>query len=304
MSYTMFASLATDFDDSADAPLPHQAQFLLKEYADVFAAIPPGLPPDRGIHHTINTGDAPPVSRPMYRMSPKERECADFMVLELIEKGGPSHAPYSSPILFVQKKDGSLRMCVDYRAMNTQTVRDRYPLPKIADSLIAWAKPRIFSSLDLQSGYHQIRVAEQDVPKTAFITHKSLYEYLVMPFGFSNTPAAFQREMNRIFSHMPFVIVYMDDILIYSANEAEHKQHLSSALKALRDNSYSVKLSKCSFFQSEVKFLGHVVTGKGIQPNPDKVKVIQDWPEPTNVKEIRSFLGLANFFRKSIMGFF
>jgi hypothetical protein len=297
-------SSSADYETSAP-PDSGSAHELLQEYADVFSEIPPGLPPDRGIGHAINTGDNSPISQPMYRMSPKEKECAEKMVSDLLAKGWirPSHSPYSAPILFVQKKDGSLRMCTDYRALNSKTIRDRYPLPRIDDLLDRLLGACIFSSLDLQSGYHQIRIQEKDVPKTAFITHCGLYEYQVLPFGLCNAPAAFQRVMNNIFGHLSFVSIYMDDILVFSKSVDEHTDHLTQVFQLLRLHKYYAKLSKCSFFQTEVQFLGHVVSGRGIHVNPDKVKAIQDWPEPRSASEVRSFLGLANFFRKFVMGF-
>ena len=298
----------TDPSVAAESPqTAHSAQAhtLLSEFADVFADIPPGLPPERGFGHTINTGNNPPVSQPMYRMSPKEKECAERMVSDMIEKGWirPSRSPYSSPILFVQKPDGSLRLCVDYRALNNQTVKDRYPLPRIDDLLDRLLGACVFSSLDLQSGYHQIRIADSDVPKTAFITNCGLYEYQVLPFGLCNAPAAFQREMNRIFGRLEYVVCYIDDILVFSKTEAEHQIHLARVLTLLRENKYYAKLSKCSFFEAETKFLGHVVSAQGVHVNPEKIKVINDWPEPRTASELRSFLGLANFFRKFVMRF-
>ena len=289
----------TSSDDAADSSRSDKAQPILQQYQDVFSDVPPGVPPDRGMPHTINTGTSPPVSRPAYRMSPKEKECAESMVCQLLDQGWirPSHSPYSSPILFVQKKDGSLRMCVDYRALNSQTIKDKYPLPRIDDLLDRLLGASVFSSLDLQSGYHQIKITDQDIPKTAFITHKGLYEYLVLPFGLSNAPAAFQRTMNQLFSHLPFVLVYMDDILIFSRSEEEHKAHLSQILQILRNNKFYAKLSKCSFFQKEAKFLGHVVSAKGVHVDPLKVKAILDWEEPKSVSEVRSFLGSSKFLQ-------
>jgi hypothetical protein len=290
---------SSDADHLPPPPHPTEVQSLLREFADVFADLPPGLPPDRGIGHTINTGDQPPIARPMYRMSPKEKLCAENMVKELIDKGWikPSHSPYSSPILFVEKKDGGLRMCTDYRAINNQTIKDRYPLPRIDDLLDRLLGACVFSSLDLQSGYHQIRIADSDVPKTAFLTHCGLYEYLVLPFGLSNAPAAFQRVMNKIFHGLAYVVCYMDDLLVFSTSVSQHQRHLAQVLALLREHRFYAKLSKCSFFQSETRFLGHVVSAQGVHVNPDKVKVIQDWPEPTSATEVRSFLDLANFFR-------
>ena len=243
----IYVMIVSDPDSHASADTANSmAQPILKDYADVFSETPPGIPPERGIGHTINTGTNSPIARPAYRMSPKEKDCAEEMVSQLIQKGWirPSHSPYSSPILFVQKKDGSLRMCADYRALNKQLIKDRYPLPRIDDLLDKLLGASIFSSLDLQSGYHQIKITDADVPKTAFITHRGLYEYLVLPFGLSNAPAAFQRAMNKLFSHLPFVLVYMDDILVYRKTEAEHKYHLSQVLQILRDNKYYAKLSK------------------------------------------------------------
>ena len=160
----------------------------LDEFDDVFAPLPAGLPPLRGEGHAINTGDAPPVSKAMYRLSPKERDEVERQVTELLDKGliQPSQSPYGAPVLFVQKKDGELRMCVDYRALNNITVKDKYPLPRIDDLLDRLQGATVFISLDLQSGYHQIRIADEDVPKTAFRTHKGLYEFKVLSFGLTN----------------------------------------------------------------------------------------------------------------------
>ena len=280
-------------------------QSLLDGYTAVFHEPPPGLPPDRGIGHTIYTGMAPPVSKMMYRLSPKEKECAETMVKGLLDKGWikPSKSPYSSPILFVQKKDGSLRMCVNYRPLNKVTRKDRYPLPLISDLLDRLHGATVFSSLDLRSGYHQIKIASENVPKTAFITHKGLYEYLVQPFGLTNAPAVFQREMNKVFGHLPFVLIYLDDILIFSKTEEEHIQHLEQVLRLLKPNELYAKLSKCSFMQRETKFLGYVISQNGVHVDPEKIAVVQKWKQPCDIKELRSFLGLTNFFKRFIQGY-
>ena len=154
-----------------------------------------------------------------------EKQQIEDQIKEYLAKGWiqPSQYAYSSAVLFVQKKDGSLRMCVDYRALNNVTEKDRYPLPRIDDLIDKLHGAKVFSSLDLQSGYHQIRIADEDVPKTAFTTHKGLFEYKVMPFGLCNAPSAFQRQMNRMLGHLPFVVVYLDDILVFSSNEEEHE---------------------------------------------------------------------------------
>lgn len=282
-----------------------QAKEILEVYSDVFSDIPLGLPPERGIGHTINTGDHPPISKPAYRLSPKEKEEVQRQVTELLGKGliRPSQSPYGAPVLFVQKKDGTLRMCIDYRALNAVTVKDKFPLPRIDDLLDKLQGAKFFSSLDLRSAYHQVRIAEDDVPKTAFRTHEGLYEFMVLPFGLTNSPSAFQREMREIFKHLPFVAVYLDDILVYSRSEADHTSHLREVLDTLRKHKLYAKLSKCSFFDREAPFLGHIVSESGIRPDPGKISAILNWPPPRNVPEVRSFLGLANHLKRFIKDF-
>lgn len=285
--------------------LNEQIKPLVNEYKDIFEKLPSGLPPMRGIGHTIDTGSSLPISKPAYRLSPKEKEEVNRQVTELLERGliRPSHSPYGSPVLFVQKKDGSLRMCIDYRAINKVTAKDKYPLPRIDDLMDKLKDARCFSSLDLQSGYHQIRIADQDIEKTAFRTHEGLYEFLVLPFGLTNAPAAFQREMKAIFDRLPFVLVYLDDILIYSNSQEEHVQHLKQVLQLLRINKLYAKLSKCEFLTDKAKFLGHVIGPNGIQADPDKVSAIEKWPVPTDAAQLRSFLGLANHMTRFIKDF-
>jgi hypothetical protein len=232
------------------------AKEVLNEFHEVFKDLPPGLPPDRGANFRIRTGDSDPVSNRGYRQTPKEREQVEDQIKEYLSKGWIQHSRslYGSAILFVQKKDGGLCMCVDNRGLNKVTVKDRYPLPRIDDLLDKLHGATVFSSLDLQSGYHQIRIADCDIPKTAFTTHKGLFEYRVMPFGLCNAPAGFQRQMNKMLAHLPYVVVYLDDILIFSKSDAEHQQHLREVLQTLHENRFYCKMSKCSFFQSQTKF--------------------------------------------------
>ena len=292
------------------ADLAHQAllQPILTTYADVFPPTLPGLPPVRQVDHTIPLiPGATPPNRPMFRLSPKEhQEVVDhiksLLALGLIE---PSSSPFGSPILFVPKKDGTLRMCIDYRALNKVTVKNKYPLPRIDDLLDQLHGSCFFSSLDLQSGYHQIRITEEDVPKTAFKTPLGLFQFKVLPFGLTNAPATFQRAMNDIFRPFigKFVLVYLDDILIFSKSAEEHAQHLTQVLELLRKHRLYAKLSKCDFFKPEVNYLGHLVTAQGIRPDPKKVQAVSDWPCPTSQSALRSFLGLTNYFRKFIQGY-
>ena len=196
-------------------------------------------------------------------------------------------------------------MCVDYRALNKQTIRDRYPLPRIDDLLDRLGQAKHFTTLDLASGYHQISVKESDIPKIAFRMQRGQFEFIVMPFGVTNAPATFQRMMNDLFKEEldHFVLVYLDDILIFSKTLKEHIEHIRQALEKLRQARLFVRLHKCAFFQKRVEYLGFDVSPQGIQPSLDKVQTIVEWPQPKSVKDIRSFLGLASFYRRFIKNF-
>ena len=301
----LFTVHVSAVDESSPVTNGKDVPAVTKEFSDVFAERPPGLPPDRGVGHTINLSDSSPVSKPMYRLSPKEQQEVTRQVKDLLARGliQPSHSAYSSPVIFVRKKSGELRMCVDYRALNQKTVKDKYPLPRIDDLLDRLQGASVFSSLDLQSGYHQIRIASEDVPKTAFSTPLGLFEFCVLPFGLTNAPAAFQREMNRVFKGLDFVLVYLDDILVFSKSELEHEQHLRVVLELLRTEKLYAKMSKCSFCASSVEFLGHVVSSDGVHVDPKKIAVIAKWPLPKSPIEVRSFLGLGNYFKRFIQGY-
>ena len=186
-------------------------------------------------------------------------------------------------------------MCVDYCALNKQTIRDRYPLPHIDDLLDRLGKAKHFLTLDLASGYHQIAVKEQDIPKTAFWTQRGQFEFLVMLFGVANAPATFQRMMNSLFKEEldAFVLVYLDDILVFSQTLEDHIRHIRTALQKMRDAKFFARLHKCSFFQEKVEYLGFDVSRDGVQPSPEKVRIVVEWPQPQSVKDVRSFLGLA-----------
>ncbi|KAJ9532950.1 hypothetical protein QJQ45_018027 [Haematococcus lacustris] len=235
----------------------------------------------------------------MYKLSPREEAEVKKQVAELLAKGliEPSSSPYGAPILFVQKKDGSLKMCINYRALNKLTVRDRYPLPRIDDLFDKLAGKRVFSSLDLQSGYHQIRITEEDVPKTAFLTPMGQFQFKVLCFGLTNAPATFQRMMNNVFKPLinECVLVYIDDILVMSNTPEEHVQHLRQVLQLMRENKFYAKLAKCEFNKTQL--------AKGIAVDPAKVQVVKEWPTPRNLKDLQAFLGLANYFRRFIPNF-
>jgi len=285
------------------------AQALLAEYSDVFPDdLPAGLPPSRAVDHRIELfpGSEPP-SRPTYRLSLAEMDEVRRQLDDLLAKGliAPSKSPFGAPVLLVRKKDGSMRMCVDYRALNKVTIKNKYPLPRIDELLDRIQGARFFSKIDLRSGYHQIRIKEGHEHITAFRTRYGLYEFKVLPFGLTNAPATFMTLMNDLFRDLldVCVVVYLDDVLIYSKTRDEHLSHVRQVLDRLREQKLYAKLSKCEFLQEQVSFLGHVVRQDGIAVEPHKIEAIQEWPAPANVHEVRSFLGLAGYYRKFIHGF-
>ena len=287
-----------------------EAVGMCKEFADVFPEVlPTGLPLERSAVHTIDLQDgARPAFRPGYRLTRQETEEAKTQVQQYLQAGviRPSASPFGSPILFVKKKDDTLRMVIDYRAVNKMTIKERYPLPRIDDLLDRPHGSEWFTGLDLMSGYHQIRLHEPDIPKTAFRTPTGHYEFTVLPFGLSNAPSTFQRIMNDTlheFIEEGFVVVYLDDVLIHSKTLQEHKVHVHRVLSRLREEKFYAKLPKCALFQRKLTYLGHTVSREGLQVDPNKVKAIQDWKVPSNVHEVRSFLGLASYFRKFIKDF-
>ena len=282
---------------------------LLTEFKDVFPPeLPPGLPPRRNVDHKIELmPDAKPIIRPTYAMSAKELEELSKQLNELTAAGfiRPSKSPYGSPVLFVKKKDGTTRMCVDYRALNQMTIKNRYPLPRIDELFDRLQGAKFFTKLDLRSGYHQIRIADEDIEKTAFRCRYGHYEYLVMPFGLTNAPASFMHLMNQILR--PYLdrtaIVFLDDILIYSRTFEEHQRHVKEVLQVLREHKLFAKESKCEIYQRRVEFLGHRIDEDGLHMMTEKLDAIRDWPPLTKVDDIRSFLGLCGFYRRFIKDF-
>ncbi|KAK1411706.1 hypothetical protein QVD17_38266 [Tagetes erecta] len=278
------------------------------DFQDVFPEDLPGLPPPRQIEFRIDlVPGAAPIARSPYRLAPSELQELSKQLQELLDKGfiRPSFSPWGAPVLFVKKKDGSFRMCIDYRELNKLTIKNRYLLPRIDDLFDQLQGSSFYSKIDLRSGYHQLQIAEEDVPKTAFRTRYGHYEFLVMPFGLTNAPAVFMDLMNRVCKPYldKFVIVFIDDILIYSRSKEDHEQHLKLILETLRNEKLYAKFSKCEFWLREVHFLGHVINREGIHVDPAKIEAIKNWEAPRSPTEVRQFLGLAGYYRRFIENF-
>jgi Reverse transcriptase (RNA-dependent DNA polymerase)/RNase H-like domain found in reverse transcriptase/Integrase zinc binding domain/Aspartyl protease len=293
----------TDNDDSSDDNPP---AWITKEYSNVFTeGLPAELPPSRAVDHEIPIlPDLAPPFRAIFRLSQSELDILKETIDKLLKEGkiNPSTSPYGAPVLFVKKKDGSLRMCIDYRALNSQTVKNCYALPRVDELLDRLYKATIFSKIDLTSGYYQIMIAPHDRYKTAFRTQYGHFEFNVMPFGLTNAPATFQTLMNDVFRDLldVCVIVYLDDILIYSNNVEDHERHVRMVLERLRKHKLYGKLSKSTFFTTEIEYLGQIVSPGEIRPNPSLVKAIQQFPRPESIKSLQAFLGLVNYYRKFI----
>ena len=287
-SYPGYLAYAIEVRDSGsrleDIPI-------VREFSDVFPEDLPGIPPDREIDFQIELAPGTePISKAPYRMAPLELKELKVQMEELVSKGfvRPSTSPWGAPVLFVKKKDGSLRLCNDYRELNKVTIRNQYPLPHIDDLFDQLQGARVLSKIDLRSGYHQLKIRSEDVSKTAFKTWYGHYEFLVMPFGLTNAPAVFMDLMNRIFQPYldQFVIVFIDDILIYSGSKEDHEEHLRVVLQIQRENQLYAKFSKCQFWLDSVAFLGHVILAEGVYVDPQKIEAIVNWKPPTNVNEI------------------
>lgn len=284
--------------------VPPEISHLLLDFQNLFA-IPSVLPPHRVYDHSIPLlpGAIPVNTRP-YRYSPLHKTEIEKQVQHLLDTGliVPSMSPFASPILLVQKKDGTWRFCVYYRKLNALTIKNRFPMPLVDEILDELAGATFFSSLDMTAGYHQIRMKPGDEYKTAFKTHHGHYEFLVMPFGLTNAPATFQCTMNSILAPYlrKFAMVFIDDILVYSATLADHISHLRLVLTALRDHQFFLKQSKCKFAKSELSYLGHIITDAGVATDPSKVVAMLQWPVPTNFTELRGFLGLTGYYRRFV----
>uniref|UniRef100_A0A3B1JJS8 Gypsy retrotransposon integrase-like protein 1 n=1 Tax=Astyanax mexicanus TaxID=7994 RepID=A0A3B1JJS8_ASTMX len=281
-----------------------EGKALLRQYSEVFSQGEGDIGCTTLIQHEIPLTDDAPVRQRYRRLPPSQYEQVKAHIQDLLQREvvRVSCSPYSSPIVVVQKKDGTLRLCVDYRQLNAKTRKDAYPLPRIEESLDALAGAKLFSTLDLTSGYNQVPMAEEDKQKTAFCTPFGLFEFNRMPFGLCNAPSTFQRLMERVFGDERFqsLLLYLDDIVIFSSTFDSHLERLQMVLGRLQQHNLKLKLEKCNFFQNEVRYLGHVISASGVATDPDKITAVSEWKRPTTVKELRSFLGFASYYRRFV----
>ena len=280
---------------------------LLVSYSDVFALNPNELGTTQLVTHSIDTGSHPPIKQPIRRTPFALRKKIDQLVQDMLDQGvvEASQSPWASPIVLVQKKDGGVRFCVDYRKLNRTTKLDEFPLPRIDDILDQLRGSRHFSTLDLASGYWQIAMDSQSKEKTAFTTYSGLFQFRKMPFGLVNAPATFQRLMEVVLAGLArkVCVVYLDDILVFGRTLAEHNANLTLVLERLRTAGLRLKPKKCCFALKEVEYLGHVVSANGVQTDPKKLRAVEQFPPPHDLKTLRSFLGLASYYRKFVPNF-
>ena len=300
--------LGVHVDESQmDAGQVEKLDQLLFKYKCVFAAEEQELGCATGVEHEIHLTSDVPIKLPYRHIPPKCMAEVKAHIKGLLEQGviEESVSPYAAPVVLVRKKDHSLRLCVDYRRLNEVTVKDAFPLPRIQDTLDALAGAQYFSSFDLAAGYHQIKVRKEDRAKTGFVTPFGHYQYVRCPMGLTNSPATFQRFMEHVFSDHIFVtlLVYLDDLLLFSKNVGEHVEKLETVLELLRKHGLKLKPSKCHILKPEVKYLGFVVSRKGISTDPEKISAVTEWPKPCTVKDVRAFVAFCSFYRRFIEGF-
>ena len=280
---------------------------LLREYIDIFATNAKKPPITRKVKHKIDTGNSQPIKQRQYRLSEKEKEIVEKEVKEMKKNEiiRPSKSPWAAPVVLVEKKDGSIRFCIDYRKLNQVTKKDVYPLPRIDETIDTMGQMEVYSTMDLASGYWQIEIEEEDKEKTAFICHLGLFEFNIMPFGLCNAPSTFQRMMDEVLEGTDWSVGkdYIDDIIVGSKSMERHLEDLKNVFQKLREAKLTAKLSKCKFAEQELLYLGHMISKDTIKPNPSKVAIVKNMQPPTDVAGLRRFLGMTSYYRRFIEGF-
>ena len=284
-----------------------KAKKLICQYQDVFASEKGLVGRSNMVTHKINTGDAQPIKQHPRRLPWVKRDEAEKIISEMASQGviEPSSSPWTSPVVLVKKKDGSTRFCVDYRQLNNATKKDSYPLPRIDDTLDTLTGAEWFSTLDMKSGYWQVGMDPEHREKTAFSIGSGLWQFTVMPFGLCNAPATFERLMELVLRGLSWktCLVYLDDVIVIGRTFEEHLKNLEDVFRRLRNANLQLSTKKCHLFQKEVKYLGHLVSENGVTVDPDKIRAVQEWPQPKDKHEIRSFLGLCTYYRRFVRGF-
>ena len=307
ISGPLMSNLLEDLSKTLQGEAYQKAKNLIIDFQDVMAEHDGPLGRTNLVQHQINTAGARPIRQIPRRLPLATRVDATEMIKEMQNQGiiEPSNSPWSSPVVLVKKKDGSLRFCVDYRRLNEVTLKDSYPLPRIDDTLDTLSGSQIFSTLDLKSGYWQVEIHPDDKEKTAFSTGEGLWQFTVMPFGLCNAPATFERLMEQILNGLNWrtCLVYLDDIIVTGKTFDEHLDNLREVFERIRNAGMKLSPKKCSLFKKEVKYLGHIVSSSGISTDPEKLETVTNWPIPNNLQELRSFLGLCTYYRRFVANF-
>ena len=307
---TSFEDLGVKIDtENLSDDQEEQAKTLLSKWSNIFSKGPTDLGKADIVKHEINLTDDKPFKDPYRRIPPGLYEEVRLHLKEMLEAGAirESQSQFSSNVVLVRKKDGLLRFCIDFRKLNSRTIKDAYTLPRINDTIDTLLGAKFFSKLDLRSGYWQVEMKEEDKYKTAFsVGNLGFYECNRMAFGLTNAPATFQSLMERTMGEMNLreCLIFLVDILIFSENFEDHLKRLEAVFSRLKQQGLKLKPSKCEFFKTSVKYLGHVVSENGVQTDPDKINALASWPEPNNVKELRSFLGFTGYYRRFIRDYY
>lgn len=282
-----------------------QAKTVLSRWSHIFSTGSIDLGRTDLVEHEIKLTDETPFKEPYRRIPPALYEEVRQHLKEMLDAGAirPSKSPFSSNVVLVRKKDGSLRFCIDFRKLNSRTIKDAYTLPRIDETIDTLIGAKYFSKLDLRSGYWQVEMSEKDKQKTAFtVGNLGFYECNRMAFGLTNAPATFQRLMERCMGELNLkeCLIFLDDILIFSESFKDHIQRLEAVFSRLNQHGLKLKASKCEFFKTSVRYLGHVVSCNGVETDPDKIEALASWPKPHNIKTLRSFLGFTGYYRRFI----